>query len=54
MMALEPAFAMVVGFVVLHQSPGHLEVVAICLVVGAGIGAAGTGSRAAPVPLEVA
>ncbi|WP_083443157.1 EamA family transporter [Mycolicibacterium aurum] len=54
MMALEPALAMVIGFLVLHQSPGHLGVAGICLVVVAGIGAARTGSRAAPVPLEVA
>lgn len=54
MMALEPAFAMIIGFLVLHQAPGQLGVAGICLVVAAGIGAARTGSRAAPVPLEVA
>ncbi|MDA2890562.1 EamA family transporter [Mycolicibacterium sp. BiH015] len=53
MMALEPGFAMLLGFVVLHQVPGSLGIVGICLVVAAGIGAARTGARAAPVPLEV-
>jgi inner membrane transporter RhtA len=54
MMALEPALAMVIGFIVLHQSPGRLGVVGICFVVTAGIGAARTGSRPSAVPLEVA
>lgn len=54
MMALEPAFAMIVGFLVLHQSPGQLGVAGICLVVAAGIGAARTGSRKPTLPLEVA
>lgn len=53
MMALEPAFAMLLGFVILHQVPGPLGIVGICLVVAAGVGAARTGARAAPVPLEV-
>ena len=54
MMALEPALAMGIGFVVLHQWPGQWGIVGICFVVAAGIGAARTGSRAAPVPIEVA
>lgn len=53
LMALEPGFAMLLGFVVLHQVPGPLGIVGICLVVAAGVGAARTGARAAPVPLEV-
>lgn len=53
MMALEPGFAMLLGFVVLDQVPGPLGIVGICLVVAAGVGAARTGARAAPVPLEV-
>jgi len=54
LMALEPGFAMIVGLVILHQVPGVLGVVGICLVVVAGIGAARTGARAAPpVPVEV-
>jgi inner membrane transporter RhtA len=54
LMALEPAFAMVVGLAILHQVPGPGGVVGICLVVAAGIGAARTGARIAPpVPAEV-
>jgi len=54
LMALEPGFAMIVGLMILHQVPGALGVVGICLVVAAGIGAARTGARAAPsVPVEV-
>jgi inner membrane transporter RhtA len=53
-MALEPAFAMLIGLLVLHQVPGVGAVVGICLVVLAGMGAARTGARtAAPVPAEV-
>jgi inner membrane transporter RhtA len=54
LMALEPAFAMIVGAIVLHQMPGSAGVVGICLVVAAGIGAARTGARSSPpVPAEV-
>jgi inner membrane transporter RhtA len=53
LMALEPAFAMVVGFIVLHQVPLAAGAVGICFVVIAGIGAARTGARPAPVPAEV-
>jgi inner membrane transporter RhtA len=53
LMALEPAFAMIVGLVVLHQVPGPAGVVGICFVVAAGIGAARTGARSTPVPAEV-
>jgi inner membrane transporter RhtA len=54
LMALEPAFAMIVGLVVLHQIPGPGGVFGICLVVAAGIGAARTGARSSPpVPAEV-
>ena len=53
LMSLEPAFAMIVGLIVLHQVPGPGGVVGICFVVAAGIGAARTGARAAPVPAEV-
>ena len=53
LMALEPAFAMLVGFVVLHQVPGPAALVGIALVVAAGIGAARTGARTSPpVPAE--
>ena len=40
LMALEPAFAMLVGLLILHQVPGPAGVVGICLVVAAGVGAA--------------
>jgi inner membrane transporter RhtA len=54
LMALEPGFAMIVGLMILHQVPGAFGVVGICLVVAAGIGAARTGARAAPlIPVEV-
>lgn len=53
LMSLEPAFAMVVGFLVLSQAPGIAGVVGICLVVVAGIGAARSGARA-PVLVDVA
>jgi inner membrane transporter RhtA len=53
LMALEPAFAMIVGLIVLHQVPGPAGVIGICFVVAAGIGAARTGARSSPVPAEV-
>jgi inner membrane transporter RhtA len=53
LMALEPAFAMIVGLIVLHQVPGSAGIVGICFVVAAGIGAARTGARPSPVPAEV-
>lgn len=53
LMSLEPAFAMIVGLVMLHQIPGPAGVVGICFVVAAGVGAARTGARNIPVPAEV-
>src|SRR3954453_19430545 len=53
LMSLEPAFAMIVGLIVLHQVPGPAGIVGICFVVAAGIGAAPTGARSSPVPAEV-
>lgn len=54
LMALEPAFAMIVGLVMLHQIPGPGGVFGIGLVVAAGVGAARTGARSSPpVPAEV-
>lgn len=53
LMALEPAFGMLLGFLVLHQNPGTAGLFGIAFVVAAGVGAARTGARAAPVPLEV-
>jgi inner membrane transporter RhtA len=45
LMALEPAFAMLIGLVVLGQVPGLLPVAGIVCVVAAGIGAERTGAR---------
>ncbi|WP_238886583.1 EamA family transporter [Mycobacterium sp. IDR2000157661] len=53
LMALEPAFAMMVGLIVLHQVPGPTGVMGLALVVVAGIGAARAGARRPPVPAEV-
>ena len=53
LMALEPAFALVIGFLVLSQVPNGIAVVGILLVVAAGIGAERTGARAdAPAPVD--
>jgi inner membrane transporter RhtA len=49
LMSLEPAFAVLVGLVVLHQVPNALAAVGIGFVVAAGIGAARSGARP-PVP----
>jgi inner membrane transporter RhtA len=45
LMSLEPAFASLVGVVVLHQVPDIAAIVGIGLVVAAGIGAARSGAR---------
>ena len=45
LMSLEPAFALVIGLVALHQVPGWAPVVGIAFVVVAGIGAERTGGR---------
>ena len=45
LMSLEPAFAVLVGLVVLHQVPNALAAVGIGFVVAAGIGAARSGAR---------
>ena len=54
LMSLEPGFAMIVGFLVLHQVPGPFGLLGICVVVAAGIGAARAGARSVPVGLEIA
>jgi inner membrane transporter RhtA len=53
LMSLEPAFALVVGLIVLDQVPSTWAVLGICLVVAAGVGAARSGARSTPVPAEV-
>lgn len=50
LMALEPAFALVIGFVALHQTPNLLALLGIGLVVAAGIGAERSGGRAPADP----
>ena len=45
LMALEPAFALLIGLVALHQVPNLLAVLGIGLVVAAGIGAERSGAR---------
>ena len=50
LMALEPGFALLIGFVALQQVPSQLAVVGVGLVVAAGIGAERSGARlSAPV-----
>jgi inner membrane transporter RhtA len=54
LMSLEPAIALVVGLVVLHQVPGVVPVIGLVCVVVAGIGAERTGARSRPpAPAEV-
>jgi len=45
LMSLEPAFAMMLGLIVLHQVPGLPAVAGLALVVLAGVGAARSGAR---------
>lgn len=52
LMSLEPAFATVIGLLVLGQTPGPAPAVGIACVVIAGIGATRTGGRPAPDPAE--
>ncbi|WP_261624536.1 EamA family transporter [Nesterenkonia marinintestina] len=52
LMALEPAFGLLLGLLVLHQVPSAVQVVGIVLVVLAGAGAQRRGLRAAPDPPE--
>jgi inner membrane transporter RhtA len=44
LMALEPGFALVIGYVALHQAPGPIAVLGAGLVVSAGVGAEQSGS----------
>ena len=47
LMCLEPAIALVIGLIVLHQVPGPLPVLGIVFVVVAGVGAERAGRRTA-------
>jgi inner membrane transporter RhtA len=49
LMALEPAFALVIGFLALQQAPNAVAVLGIGLVVAAGIGAERSGARSVSV-----
>jgi inner membrane transporter RhtA len=51
LMCLEPAIALVIGLVVLHQVPGAGPLLGIVLVVVAGIGAERSGARSASATL---
>jgi inner membrane transporter RhtA len=48
LMSLEPAIAVLVGLVVLHQVPGAGPLLGVAFVVAAGIGAERTGARVPP------
>jgi inner membrane transporter RhtA len=50
LMALEPAFALIIGLVVLYQVPSGAAVAGIAFVVAAGIGAARGGARPDDIP----
>ena len=56
LMSLEPAIALLIGLVALHQVPGPAAVVGIAFVVAAGIGAERSGARvpAAQEPVPAA
>jgi len=50
LMALEPAFALGIGFVALHQTPTPIAVAGVGLVVAAGVGAERAGARRPAYP----
>ncbi len=52
LMSLEPAIALVVGWLLLDQRPGLLPLLGIGFVVSAGVGAERTGARQLAAPLE--
>jgi inner membrane transporter RhtA len=52
LMSLEPAIALVVGLVALHQVPGATALAGVAFVVAAGIGAERTGARAVAVAVS--
>jgi inner membrane transporter RhtA len=52
LMALEPAFALMIGFIVLHQVPNQLATLGVGLVVAAGIGAERHGNRTPTSPTD--
>jgi inner membrane transporter RhtA len=50
LMSLEPAFALLIGFIALHQVPNLLATLGVGLVVAAGIGAERHGARTPATP----
>jgi inner membrane transporter RhtA len=52
LMALEPGFALVIGFLALHQTPNALAALGIVFVVLAGIGAERSGARGSGLDVE--
>lgn len=52
LMSLEPAIALVIGLLLLHQTPGPWPVLGIAFVVAAGVGAERTGARHDPDSCE--
>jgi inner membrane transporter RhtA len=54
LMSLEPAMALIVGLVALHQMPGPVPIAGIVFVVAAGIGAERTGARMPVAPPDAA
>ncbi|MDQ6642610.1 MAG: EamA family transporter [Actinomycetota bacterium] len=54
LMSLEPAIALVIGLLVLHQVPGLWPVLGIGFVVAAGVGAERTGARTPGASYELA
>jgi inner membrane transporter RhtA len=52
LMSLEPAFALGIGLVMLHQQPGVAALAGVAFVVTAGIGAARAGARPSPLTAE--
>ena len=53
LMSLEPALALLIGFVVVHQTPNAWAIAGVAFVVAAGIGAARGGVRDAPTPVQL-
>lgn len=53
LMALEPALAVLIGAIVLHQSPAPVQALGVILVVIAGMGAERTGHRKHEPPVDL-
>lgn len=53
LMALEPALAVLIGAIVLHQSPAPVQALGVLLVVIAGMGAERTGHRKHEPPVDL-